>query len=96
MTQKTGTVTAISTTLNVIFPTFSPGETTRELAPPQVREEAKKEDDKGSRSFKVKGDPPEKFVQVKNENSLSDGTGFRETLLKSYWTNVRTISYKDK
>lgn len=35
--------------LNAIFPTFSPGETIGELAPPQVREEAKKEEDKGSR-----------------------------------------------
>lgn len=49
VTQKTGMVTAISTALNVIFPTFSPSETTGELAPPQVRQEAKKEDDKGSR-----------------------------------------------
>lgn len=54
MTQKTGTVTAVSTARNVIFPTFSPGETTRELAPPQVREEAKKEDDKGSREQDIK------------------------------------------
>ena len=42
-------VTAVSTVLNAIFPTFSPGETTGELAPPQVREETKKKEDKGSR-----------------------------------------------
>ena len=42
-------VTAVSTVLNAIFPTFSPGETIGELAPPQVREEAKKKEDKGSR-----------------------------------------------